>query len=110
MLDLLGLGQDFVDGEFFGRLPDHLVLLGKILWSEHIGSLALFEQEAAAENLGLGKCCGRHGQSPQNVKSVNHQGHEGSRRRVNKLKKSFVDLRVLVVHALTSIQCRLQIV
>ncbi len=43
VLDLLGLGQNFVDGKFFGRLPDHLVLLGKIFRGEHISSLPLFE-------------------------------------------------------------------
>ncbi len=63
MLDLLGLGQNFVDGKFFGRLPDHLVLLGKIFRGEYIGSLPLFEQEAAAENLGLRDCSRRHSQN-----------------------------------------------
>jgi len=61
VFDLLRLRQNFVDRKLFGRLPDHLLLLGKILWGEYIGSLPLFQQEAAAGNLALGNCyCGGH--------------------------------------------------
>ena len=48
MLHLLGVGQNLLDREFFRRLPDQLMLLGKILGSEDLVSLALFEQKAAA--------------------------------------------------------------
>ena len=59
VLDLLGLGQDFVDRELFGGLRDHLVLLGEIFGREDFGSLPLFQQKAAAEDLGLGnRSCG----------------------------------------------------
>ena len=61
VFDLLRLGQNLVEGKLFGRLPDHLVLLGKIFWGEDIGSLPLFQQKAAAGNLGFGKCdCSSH--------------------------------------------------
>ena len=56
MLDLLGVGQDFVDREFFRGLPDELMLLGEIFGSEDFVRLALFEQKAAAGNFGAGNC------------------------------------------------------
>ncbi len=43
VFDLLGQGQNLVDCKLFGRLPNHLLLFGKILWSEDIGSLPLFQ-------------------------------------------------------------------
>ena len=54
VLDLLGVGQDFVDGEFFRRLPDQLVLFGEIFGSEYFIGTAGFEQEAAAGDFGVG--------------------------------------------------------
>ena len=60
MLDLLDIGQDLVGREFFRGLADELMLLGEILWSKDLVNLALFEQKAAAGNLGAGNCgnCG----------------------------------------------------
>src|SRR5208282_521687 len=58
--DLFRLRQNLVDRKFFRGLPDHLVLFGKIFRSENIGSLPLFQQKAAAENLGFWDCSGRH--------------------------------------------------
>ena len=73
VFDLLGLGQNFVDGKLLGRLPDHLVLLGEIFRGKDIGSLPLFQQKAAAGNLGLGDCCRGHDQGPlRATKNVNH--------------------------------------
>ena len=53
MLDLLDVGQNLVDGKLFGRLPDQLVLLGKVFRSEDFVGLAFFQQKAAAGNFGL---------------------------------------------------------
>ena len=61
VFDLLDVGQDFVDGEFFRGLADQPVLLGEVLRSEDLVELALFEQKAAAGNPGAGNCsCGCH--------------------------------------------------
>ena len=60
VFDFIGLRQDFVVGKLFGGLPDHLLLFGKIFGSEDIGSLPLFEQKAAAGNLGFRDCSRRH--------------------------------------------------
>src|SRR5208282_2552444 len=47
VFDLFRLRQNFIDRKLFGRLPDHLLLLGEIFWGEYIGSLPLFKQKAA---------------------------------------------------------------
>ncbi len=63
MLDLLHVGHNLINRKFFGRLPDHLMLVGEIFGSEDFGGLPLFEEEPAAENLGLRSwnfCRGRH--------------------------------------------------
>ncbi len=60
VLDLLDVGKDLVDREFFRGLADELVLLGEIFGSEDFVRLALFEQKAAAGNLGAGNCGGGH--------------------------------------------------
>jgi hypothetical protein len=59
VLHLLGVGQDLFDRKLFRRLPDQLMLLGKILRSEDLISLALFEQKAAARNLSAENCGNR---------------------------------------------------
>jgi len=53
VFDFFGLGKNFLDRELFGRLADHLMLLGEVFGSEDLGRLALFEQESAAQNLGF---------------------------------------------------------
>jgi hypothetical protein len=90
VLNLLDLRQNFVDRKLFGRLPDHLLLFGKIFRSEDIGSLPLFQQKAAAGNLSFGIAVVAMIRVLRRLKSANHQGHEGSRRRINKLGNSFV--------------------
>src|SRR5712671_2747103 len=53
VLHLLCLGQDFIDRELFRGLSNHLLLLGEIFRSKHVGYLPFFQQKAAAQNLGL---------------------------------------------------------
>jgi hypothetical protein len=53
---LLNVRQDFVDREFFRRLPNQLLLLGKVFGSEDFVRAALFKQKAAAGDSGLGYC------------------------------------------------------
>ena len=54
VLNFFRVGQDFVDGEFFRRLPDQLVLFGEIFGRENFVGAAGFEQEAAAGDFGVG--------------------------------------------------------
>src|SRR5580704_13808873 len=54
MLDFLRVGQDLVNGEFFRRLADELVLFGEVFRSENLIGAAGFEQEAAAGDFGAG--------------------------------------------------------
>jgi hypothetical protein len=76
VFDLLGLRQNFVDRKLFGRLTDHLVLLGKIFWGEYIGSPPLFQQKAAAGNLGLGNRSCRHNYPDELITPRSHRGTE----------------------------------
>ena len=46
VLDLLDVGKNFVDREFFRRLPDELVLLGEIFGRENFVRLARLRAES----------------------------------------------------------------
>jgi len=82
VFDLLDVGENLVDREFFRGLADELVLLGEILRGKDLGGLALFEQEAAAGNLVLGNCSCRHSKT-----FLNHiRGPEDHRGNVSSLR------------------------
>jgi len=60
MLHLFNIGDDLVDGKLFRRLPNELVLLGEVFWSEDFVALPLFKKKTAARYSTSRNCGSRH--------------------------------------------------
>src|SRR6202034_938191 len=73
--NLFDVGQDFIHGKLFRRLPDQPVLFAEILRRENFFGLSGFQQKAAAGNLVLRNCRGRcHVFSPEKPRTRERRG------------------------------------
>ena len=64
VLHLFNIGDDLIDGKLFRRLPDELVLLGEVFWSEDFIALPLFKKETTAGDPSSRNCSRHHFKTP----------------------------------------------